>query len=359
VTDRSGSPRLVAWAGLLALMLAACGTGTPGRPGGSASTAGANGATAPVTLRLGYFPNVTHATAIVGVEKGIFAEQLPANVALELSTFNAGPAAVEALFSDAIDATYIGPNPAINAFARSNGEAIRIISGATSGGAFFVVSPEIKTAANLRGKTVATPQLGNTQDVALRAWLTAQGYTVTQEGGDVTITPQENSQTLETFRDGQIAGAWVPEPWATRLIQEGGGHVLVDERDLWPDGKYVTTQLVVRTAFLEQHPDVVKALLEGHAAANDFVNESPEEARQVTNQGIERITGKKLAEETLAAAWKNLVFTDDPIASSLVKSAADAAAVGLTEPVDLAGIYELTLLNEVLVAAGKPEVRDQ
>jgi NitT/TauT family transport system substrate-binding protein len=339
----------MAWAGLLALTLAACGTGTPG----------AGSAEAPVTLRLGYFPNVTHATALVGVEKGIFAEHLPADVKLEIANLTAGPQAVEALFSDALDATYIGPNPAINAFARSNGEAIRIISGATSGGAFFVVSPEIKTAADLRGKTVASPQLGNTQDVALRAWLKAQGYTVTEEGGDVTITPQENSQTLETFRDRQIAGAWVPEPWATRLIQEGGGHVLVDERDLWPDGRYVTTHLIVRTAFLEQHPDVVKALLEGHAAANDFVNENPEEARQLTNQGIEKITGTKLPDEILAAAWENLVFTDDPMASSLVKSAADAAAVGLTDPVDLAGIYELTLLNEVLVAAGKPQVRDQ
>jgi NitT/TauT family transport system substrate-binding protein len=360
MTDRSlGSSRLVAWAGLLALTLAACSMGTPGGPGGSTASAGAEGASAPVTLRLGYFPNVTHATAIVGVEKGIFADHLPANVTLEPSSFNAGPAAIEAIFSDALDATYIGPNPAINAFARSDGEAIRIVSGATSGGAFLVVSPEITTAADLRGKTVASPQLGNTQDVALRAWLTAQGYTVTEDGGDVTITPQDNAQTLETFRDGQIAGAWVPEPWATRLIKEGGGHVLVDERDLWPGGKYVTTHLIVRTAYLEQHPDVVKALLEGHAAANDFVNESPSEAQQLTNQGIEKITGKKLADEILAAAWKNLTFTDDPLASSLVESAADAAAVGLTEPVDLAGIYELTLLNEVLVAAGKPEVSDQ
>jgi NitT/TauT family transport system substrate-binding protein len=355
MSHRSIRLHRLAWLGLLALTLAACGTGTPGRPGGS--TSGAEGA--PVTLRLGYFPNVTHATAIVGVEKGIFAEHLPANVKLDVANFTAGPQAVEAIFSDALDATYIGPNPAINAFARSKGEAIRIISGATSGGAFFVVSPEIKTAADLRGKTVATPQLGNTQDVALRAWLKTQGYVVTEEGGEVIITPQDNAQTLETFRAGQIAGAWVPEPWATRLIQEGGGHVLVDERDLWPDGKYVTTHLIVRTAFLEQHPDVVKALLEGHAAANDFVNASPEEAQQLTNQGIEKISGKKLPDEVLAAAWENLVFTDDPVASSLVKSAEDAAAVGLTEPVDLAGVYELTLLNEVLVAAGKPEVSDQ
>ena len=347
---------------VVALTLAACSAGAAAPPAatGESATAESASAGAPVTLRLGYFPNITHATANVGIENGIFAEHLPDNVTLEPLSFNAGPAAVEALFSDGLDATYIGPNPAINAFAQSNGEAIRIISGATSGGAFLVVKPEITTAADLRGKTLASPQLGNTQDVALRAWLTEQGHSVPAEGGgEVTITPQENSQTLETFQAGQIDGAWVPEPWATRLIEEGGGHILVDERDLWPDGEYVTTHLVVRTAFLEEHPDVVKALLEGQVAANDFVNEDPAEAQRLTNQGIEKVTGKPIGEELLSAAWENLTFTNDPIASSLVTSAEHAQEVGLSDPIDLAGIYDLTLLNEVLAAAGEPAVSEQ
>ena len=155
------------------------------------------------------------------------------------------------MFADAIDITFIGPNPAINAYAKSNGEAVRVISGSTSGGAFLVVRPDINTAQDLKGKKIATPSLGNTQDVALRAWLKSNGLaTDTAGGGDVSVVPQENAQTLETFIAGTIDGAWVPEPWATRLIQDGGAKVLVDERDLWPDGKYVTTHLLVATKFL-------------------------------------------------------------------------------------------------------------
>jgi len=165
------------------------------------------------------------------VESGSFAESLGAGVTFEVSPFNAGGSASEALLNGAIDATFIGPNPAINAFAQSRGAAIRIIAGATSGGAYLVVKPEITSAADLRGKRLGTPQLGNTQDVALRTWLADNGLsTDAQGGGDVSILPQENAQTLETFASGQIDGAWVPEPWATRLVQEGGGTVLIDER---------------------------------------------------------------------------------------------------------------------------------
>jgi NitT/TauT family transport system substrate-binding protein len=310
-------------------------------------------------LRLGYFPNVTHATAIVGVEKKLFEESLGADVTLETAPFNSGTEAVEALFSDAIDASFVGPNPAINAWQQSQGEAIRIVSGATSGGAFLVVREGIDSAEDLRGRKLSSPDLGNTQDVALRAWLKDQGLETDLEGGgDVSILPQENAQILETFRAGEIDGAWLPEPWATRMIDEGEGKVLVDERDLWPDGEYVTTHLFVATTFLEEHPDVVKGLLQGVVAANDFVNEKPDEAKTIVNDGIEAITGARVPDETMDAAWENLVFTLDPIGSSLRKSAEDAVDVGLLEPVDLDGIYDLTFLNEVLTAAGLPEVSE-
>ena len=188
-----------------------------------------------VDLRLGYQPNLTHATALVAVRKGILAGDLGSSVTLRTSTFGAGPDEVEALLSNSIDAAYLGPNPAINAFLQSRGQAVRIISGATSGGAALVVRPSISTPADLRGRTLATPQLGNTQDVALRYWLNRNSLRTTKEGGgDVSIHPQDNAQTLQTFRQGQIDGAWVPEPWATRLVLEGGGRVLQDERDLWP-----------------------------------------------------------------------------------------------------------------------------
>jgi NitT/TauT family transport system substrate-binding protein len=311
-----------------------------------------------VTLRLGYFPNVTHATAIVGVEGGLFTEKLGSGVQLETSTFNAGPAAIEALNSDAIDATYIGPNPAINAYAQSNGEAVRIVSGATSGGAFLVVKPGIKGVKDLKGKKVASPQLGNTQDVALRTYLKQKGLkTDTAGGGDVSIVPQENAQTLDLFKQGQIDGAWVPEPWATRLVQEGGGKVLVDERKLWPEGRYVTTQLIVRTQFLKDHPGAVKKLLEGQVAANDLIKNDTTRAEQLVGQGIDKATGKPIAPELITASFNNLVFTNDPIASSLRKSAKDAQAAGLLKPVDLKGIYSLKLLNQVLKQQGEPTVK--
>lgn len=306
-----------------------------------------------VTLRLGYFPNVTHAPAIVGVDSGAFAEALGPNVELEVFTFNAGTEAIEALLSGAIDASFIGPNPAINGYAQSGGEALRVVAGTTSGGAALVVSEEIKTVDDLAGTSIATPSLGNTQDVALRAWLAEQGFeTDLTGGGDVEVVNQANGDTLTAFREGQIDGAWVPEPWATRLVNEGGGRILVDERDLWPDGEFVTTHLIVGTEFLGDNPDVVTGLLTGLVDTIDSINEDAGAAQTVTNDGIEALTQSRLEDATLTGAWETLTFTVDPIASSLQESADDAVAVGLLEPVELDGIYDLALLNAVLEERG-------
>src|SRR6267143_3758428 len=257
---------------------------------------------APLTLRLGYFPNLTHAPALVGVKKGFFTSALGTNVTLEMHMFNAGGDAVTAILSGAIDATFVGPNPTANAFSRSHGQAIRVIAGATSGGALLVVKPSITSAADLKGAKIADPQLGGTQDVALRWYLQNQGLkTDTAGGGDVHVLPQDNSQTLTAFKQGQIDGAWVPEPWASRLIVEGGGKVLVDERELWPQGRFVTTNLIVSTAFLRAHSQRVKALLEGLYAANTYLNANPADAQKVTNDAVAEITGKKLAAGVVAA----------------------------------------------------------
>ena len=335
--------RIATWAALAVLLLAGCSQ--------------QDAAQAPGVVRLGYFANVTHAPALVGLEKGFFTEALGADARLETRSFNAGPEAVEALFSDALDITYIGPNPAINAFAQSEGQAIRIVAGATSGGAALVVAPSITAPDQLRGTRLATPQLGNTQDVALRAWLKAQGLATNLEGGgDVSIAPQANAQTLETFRAGVVQGAWVPEPWSTRLVLEGGGHVLVDERSLWPDGRFVTTHVIVRAQFLKDHPQLVERVLHAHVRAVDFLNADPAAARQLVNAAIAKLTGKALPDAVIEGAWKTLEFSVDPVASSLFESARHASAAGLLDPVSLDGIYDLAPLNGILAQAGKPAI---
>jgi NitT/TauT family transport system substrate-binding protein len=350
-----GSLVLVA---LLAVAGCVRGNTADGAPAASApDETTADGAS--TTLRLGYFPNVTHAPAIIGVEDEVFAGALGDDVKLELATFNSGTEVIEAIFSGALDASFIGPNPAINGYARSNGEALRIVAGTTSGGASLVVREGIESPADLVGAKIATPSLGNTQDVALRAWLLEQGFeTDTSGGGDVSITPQDNADTLAAFQTGALDGAWVPEPWATRLVLEGSGQVLLNEAELWPDGRFVTTHLIVATSFLERHPGAVRDLIAGLADAIDLANADSATAQQTTNAGIERITTTALAEATITGAWQNLEFTLDPIAASLQGSADDAVEVGLLDPVDLAapGIYDLSLLNEVLSERGLPAV---
>ena len=357
---------------VIATVAAACGQG--GTASQSMATAGASpGGTSPVsstagavpgplqdevTVRFGVFPNVTHAPGLVALAEGGTLSKLLPNADIQVTPFSTGTSAVEAMFADAIDITFIGPNPAINAYAQSNGEAVRVISGSTSGGAFLVVREDINSAEDLRGKKVASPSLGNTQDVALRAWLKGEGLeTDSAGGGDVSVVPQENAQTLETFIAGTIDGAWVPEPWATRLIQEGGAKVLVDERDLWPEGKYVTTHLMVATAYLEANPEAVKRILLATIQAADAVNDDPEATQATVNAEIEKFTTKAIGEELLSTAWNNLTFTIDPIATSLQKSADDAESLGLLEdPGDLAGLYDLAALNEILRGLGLPEV---
>jgi NitT/TauT family transport system substrate-binding protein len=321
---------------------------------GGSSSAGTSASSSPASeLRLGYFANLTHAPALIGVQNGLFAKELGATK-LKTQVFNAGPDEVTALFAGALDAAYIGPSPTVNAYGQSNGDAIRIIAGAASGGAELVVRDGINSAADLKGKTLASPQLGNTQDVALRTWLTSQGLknSVTG-GGDVTIKPTKNSDVLNLFKSGKLDGGWEPEPYASRMVLEGKGHVLVDERDLWPGGKFVTTNLVVRTAFLKQHPDAVAALLRGHVAAVQLATKDAAAAKTAINAGLKAAGSSVLSDAVFDRAWKELAATYDPIASALKTSADNGVKAGTAEKkIDLAGIYDLTPLNAVLKAQG-------
>ncbi|HEX9505581.1 MAG TPA: ABC transporter substrate-binding protein [Acidimicrobiia bacterium] len=310
----------------------------------------------PVTLRLGYFPNVTHASAIVGVESSIFAKKLGSNVDLQLKTFNSGTDELTAIQAGALDAAFIGPNPTITAWTQLD-KGVRVVSGSASGGAYFVVAKSINSAGDLKGKTVASPQLGNTQDVALRNWLKRKGLaTDTSGGGDVKVVPQDNATSLAQFEAGNTQGAWVPEPWATRLVNEGGGKILVKEADLWPGGRYVTTQLIVTTDFLKAHPATIQALVNGQVAANDFIKTNTADAETDVSNGIKKITGKAIDGNLVIASFKNIEFTNDPIASSLVKDNTTQKRFGFPAAASLNGLYDLSFLNKALKAAKEPAV---
>ncbi|XAS65874.1 ABC transporter substrate-binding protein [Micrococcaceae bacterium Sec5.8] len=327
-----------------------------------ASTASPNEDTVPAAsvqtpaaeLKLGYFGNITHAPALVGVSQGLIAKSL-GGTKLSTQVFNAGPAAIEALNAGALDATYIGPNPAINSYVKSHGESVSIIAGAASGGAQLVVKAGIASAADLRGKKLATPQLGGTQDVALRAWLGRQGFKVNTDGsGDVAINPTDNAQTLKLFQDGKLDGAWLPEPWASRLVLQAGAKVLVDEKDLWDKGEFTTTVLIVNKKFAAAHPSTVQALLKGHIESVDWLTAAPAaEKSAVLNAALKESAGAALPADVIDRSLQNIVFTADPLAGTFPKLLRDGVNAGTTTQADINGLFDLTALNSVLsVSAG-------
>ncbi|MGO9077479.1 MAG: ABC transporter substrate-binding protein [Streptosporangiaceae bacterium] len=354
---------VAAGAASLTLLAAACGSsgsstsssGSSSSPSGSSGSATASG---PVTLRLGFLENITHATALVGIKEGFFTKNLGKNVTLKLVPFSTGTEEATALLAGQLDAAYVGPNPAIKAWQTSNGSLIKIIAGAASGGAALVVKKSITSPSQLKGQKLATPSLGNTQDVALRYWLKQHGLTTSPTGGgDVPITPiTPNSDAVLAFQSGQIAGGWEPAPYDAEMVQLGG-HVLVNEASLWPKGQFVTTNLVVTQKFLGADPTVVSNLLKGQIEANSFINGSKAAAETAANAELASLTSKSLKPSVLAAAFSQISFTNDPIASSLTSDAQHAVAVGLLKPVqNLSGIYDLTPLNTLLKADGQPQV---
>jgi NitT/TauT family transport system substrate-binding protein len=309
-------------------------------------------------LNIGYFPNINHAQAVIGLGNGNFQKALGNDVQIHTYTFNAGPSAIEALLAKRIDVTYVGPNPAINGYVVSEEKDLRIISGASSGGAVFVVRNDsgIKSAKDFANKKFASPQLGNTQDVALRKYLQDNGYKTKDNGGNVEVIPVANPDILVLFSKKQIDGAWVPEPWATKLVKEANGRTLLDERDLWPSGKFVTANIVARTDYLQQNSDVIKKLLAAHVNETIWVNDHRQEAIKAFNIELKKLTGQTIKEDELQQAWSRIEFTYDPIKFSLFKSANDAYNLGFLskgkEKPDLSGIFDLTILNEVLKEKG-------
>ena len=313
-------------------------------------------------FRLGYFPNITHGQAVIGVGNGDFKKALGDNIELKPYLFNAGPSAIEALFAKQIDAAYVGPNPAVNGYVISQGKDVRIVSGASSGGAVFVVRNDsgIQSPKDFAGKKFATPQLGNTQDVALRKYLLDNGYNTKEKGGNVTVIPVKNPDILTLMLKKEIDGAWVPEPWGEKLIKEANARLFLDERTLWPDGKFVTVHIVTSPEYLQSNPDVIRKLLEAHINETSWINSHKEEALKTFNTELKKLTGQTIPEDQLRVAFSRLNLTYDPVKQSLFKSANDAFDIGFlgkTRP-DLSGIYDLKLLDAVLTEKGLPPLDD-
>lgn len=309
-------------------------------------------------VKIGYFANLTHATALVGLKDGGLIQKELGGTEVKPYTFNAGPSEIEALNAGSIDIGWIGPSPAINGYVRSHGKNLRIVSGSASGGVKLVVNPEkIKTLDDVKGKKIATPQLGNTQDVAFLNWIRERGWEVDAQSGkgDVSVVRTDNKVTPDAYKSGSIDGAWVPEPTASKLVAEGA-KVLLDESTLWPDGKFVITNVIVKQSFLEEHPDVVEAVLRGSVKTNQWIKDNPEQAKADANAAIAEETGKPLPAEVVDPAWESIEVIDDPLAATLDTQAEHAVHTGLLEEPDLKGIYDLRLLNKVLKAEGKPTV---
>ena len=301
-------------------------------------------------VKLAYFPNVTHASALIGLDKGLFQKELGATKLTPVK-FNAGPEETAALLGGSVDIGFIGSGPAINAFAKSGPDTVRVISGATSGGAQLVVRSDIHSPADLVGKTVADPQQGNTQDVALKKWIAQQKLT------GVKIQNLDNALTLDEFKKGNLAGAWLPEPWASRLVLDGGAKVLVDEKTLWPGGKFPTTVVIVRTQFLQQHPATVQAVLRGVLDANELAAAHPAEAKAAVNNQLKALTGKALSPATIDRAFTGIELSTDPLASTYPQLAKDQVTAGIAKSAPaLDGFLDVTQLNAVLTKAGKPTV---
>jgi NitT/TauT family transport system substrate-binding protein len=347
---------------VLAWTLAACGS-TSNTTASSTPTPGCNvgNSTPPptlsgpgITVNLGYFPNITHAAALVGLSCGTFAKDLAPNTIKE-TRFNVGSDLVSALLAGSIDISYVGPSPAANGYVKSNGSALRIIAGASSGGVLFVVQPDenITKASDLHGKKIGDPGAGGTQDVSLRHYLQQNGLSPSDKSGDVTIVPSDNSTIVNEFKLHQLDGAWMPEPYASRLVVEGKGKIFLDERDLWPNKQFVTTNVIVRTAFLQQHPDIVNAFLKAHVDTIRYINANLIDAKNRVNQELASFPGgTKLDQRVLDDAFSDLIISYDPLAPTLFAQANNALALGAIKKVPDAGIYDLDPVNTILTSEG-------
>ena len=309
-------------------------------------------------VRLGYFPNITHAQPNIGLNRGIFQKNLGPSIQLSPKIFNAGPSAVEALLAGELDILYVGPSPALNGYLRSDGQALRVIAGAASGGALFVARKDVQLnrKEDYAGKRIASPQIGNTQDISLRSYLKQMELEPRERGGTVTVLPVANPDILSLFLRNQLDAAWVPEPWGTILVRTAGAKVVIDERDLWPGGRFATTIVVASRRFLEQSPDLAWRILKGHVETTLWIQEHRREALHILNQEIARLTHKALPEEVAEEAMGRVEVTWDPLVSTLEIFYERSVELHYSKKGNLQQLCDLRLLNKVLREAGRPEI---
>ncbi len=301
-------------------------------------------------LSVGYLANITHAQAILGRANGAFEKAVGPEARVQWTIFNAGPSVIEALFAGKIDIAYIGPSPAVNGFVKSGGEALKVLAGSASGGAALVVrqGAGIQTVQDFHGKKIASPQLGNTQDVSLRVWLQTQDLKLKEKGGDVQVMPMANADQVTLFLRNEIDAAWTVEPWVSILVKNANGKVFLDEASLWPEGRYATTLLIVRKEYLDRHPEVVKKFLQAHVSITRWIRENESEARVLLGVEIDKLTHKALPENVMKEAFKRIEFTSDPLVSSVTRQAEAAYQAGfLRSKPDLGKLFDLKLLKEL------------
>jgi NitT/TauT family transport system substrate-binding protein len=323
----------------------AAGTASP-----SSSSTGA-AAAAPVTVRLGFLANITHAPALIALKNGYFKTALGSAGSVSATVYSSGTTETTAILAGQLDAAYVGPNPAINAWEKSGGTAIKVVSGVATGGAEIVVKSSVSGASALKGQTLDTPSLGNTQDVALRYYLKQNGLaTTTTGGGDVLVKPTTpNSDAVQAFESGQIAGASEPAPYDVEMVQDGGKVLLTEPG--------TTTDLMVTQSFLSAHPAIVADLLKANEQALNYIKTDPTAAETAADAEYASYTGKSIKASLVAASFKQIVFTDNPDTASFTTDAAQAVSLGLLkEPVSLGGLFDLGPLNTLLTAAGQPTV---
>jgi NitT/TauT family transport system substrate-binding protein len=282
------------------------------------------------SLRVAFFPNIGHAIPVVGMEKGFFEENLGNKTTIDPKLFDSGPQVIESLFANSIDIAYVGPGPAINGFLKSEHHDVVILSGAASGGASFIVHPDsdINSVEDFAGKRIAAPQIGNSQDVSLRNYLSENGLKPFEKGGEVVVLNIPNPDIYTLFTKGEIDGAWVPEPWATILVQELDGNRLFFEEDLWPEKQFASVLLIGRLQYVETHPEIISDWLESHQQTANWINNNPQETRIIFNEFMNTHMGQSLSDSVVDEALVNLKITTDPIDESIYTFAKRADSLG-------------------------------